>query len=295
MLKCTIKELLAICPESDAQRVFPVGDKMWQPGKKTLIMGILNCTPDSFSDGGKYNQIPEAVRHALEMVDEGADIIDIGGHSTRPGAEDVPEHIELERVIPVIKAIREQSQVPISVDTFRSNVAQAALEAGADMVNDVTAGRDPAMFDTVGSRKAAICMMHMRGTPHTMTQLTTYNEGLIPTIASELQLSIQRALPIIPRWRMWIDPGIGFAKTAQQSSLVIRDLHQMTKILGNYGVVVGLSRKRFLTAIVGSSDDNVTSAACVAAVFSGANLLRVHNVKLVKQAISIADTLINKP
>ncbi|KAJ3414105.1 trifunctional dihydropteroate synthetase [Chytridiales sp. JEL 0842] len=291
--------------KEDMYRVTPLGSTVWKWGESTRVMGILNVTPDSFSDGGQFNSVDRALEHVQAMIAANVDIIDIGGQSTRPGAEEVSEEIELERVVPVIKAIRQAGiDLPISVDTYRANVALAAVEAGANLINDVTAGlHDPKMFDTMAKTHMPVCLMHMRGTPKTMTALTQYEENdVIQGIKVELTDRIQRALAAgVRRWNIIADPGVGFAKNAEQNFGLLRrlgDLIAATSPLSGFPLLVGPSRKRFLGDATKNPDpkDRVwaTAAACTAAVFGGAAILRVHDVKEMKDVIAVADILSKK-
>ncbi|MDR9404530.1 MAG: dihydropteroate synthase, partial [Halothece sp. Uz-M2-17] len=187
-------------------------------GQQTYLMGVLNITPDSFSDGGDYNNLEEALQRASALVEAGADILDIGGQSTRPGAKQISLEEELERVIPIIKRIRKHLNVPISVDTTRAEIAQQAVQAGADMVNDISGGTfDGDMLTTVAELEVPIILMHIRGTPETMQQMTTY-EDLVGEIIAVLEERLSAAEAAgIARSRLLIDPGIGFGKTAEQN------------------------------------------------------------------------------
>ncbi|KAJ3166423.1 trifunctional dihydropteroate synthetase [Geranomyces variabilis] len=277
---------------------------LWKWGRRTYVMGILNVTPDSFSDGGKHNQSPAvAAQHALDMVKAGADMIDIGGCSTRPGAEDVPEQEEINRVVPVIKEIRKlDANIAISVDTFRASVAKAAVEAGADLVNDVTAGAgDAQMIATMARLRVPVCLMHMRGTPKTMTTLTNYNDANpVPEIRTELAENVRAALAAgMRRWNIILDPGIGFAKTADHSFRIISNLPELVAPatpLAGFPTLVGPSRKRFLVSDKDAATDDpasqrvyATAAACSAAISKAADVLRVHDVREMKDVVRVAD------
>jgi dihydropteroate synthase len=258
-----------------------------------LIMGILNVTPDSFSDGGDYCVPERAIRRALQMVKEGADIIDIGGESSRPGARPVDVAEELDRVLPVIKGIRSQSDVLISVDTRKSRVAYEAWEAKADWINDISAGEyDPEMFDVVVSTKARVVLMHMRGTPETMQQHTDY-EDLIAEIGDYLG---DRATILINKGadasQIVIDPGIGFAKTAEQNLEIMFKMRQFKKL--GYPLLVGCSRKSFITKCLSDTTNDILegSLACASqAIKEGADIIRVHDVKETTQVRQMMDEL----
>ncbi|KAJ3208874.1 trifunctional dihydropteroate synthetase [Dinochytrium kinnereticum] len=305
----TCSQLLSLLSHSEGyvpnsiNRVFPIGSSLWALGQRTYVMGILNVTPDSFSDGGKFVAPDIAINHVKAMIDSGADIIDIGGQSTRPNAEEVSIEEEVSRVVPVIKEIRARGiTVPISVDTYRGEVAKLAIEAGADMINDVSgATLDPSMIDYAASLKVPICLMHMRGTPKTMTQLTQYeNNDVVTSVKRDLSSRVSWAIQSgIYRWNIITDPGIGFAKTPAQSFELIRSLKKLTEAedesLG-VPVLVGPSRKSFLSAglnVKKEPEERVwgTAAACTASVAGGATFLRVHDVKEMRDVIDIADKL----
>ena len=254
---------------------------------RPLVMGILNATPDSFSDGGAHASIEAAVAHARRMIDEGTDWIDVGGESTRPGAAPIPAAEEVARVVPVIRAIRSFSDIPISVDTSKAVVAQAALESGADAVNDVTALADPAMPAVVRDSGVGVVLMHGRGTPQTMDALAAYGpEGVAATVARELLARVDVALAAgIPREAICLDPGFGFAKDAAQNEELLRDLGRIAAL--GFPLLVGLSRKRFIAARMAARGecpdppavrDAESAAAAAEAVGLGAYIVRVHNV-----------------
>jgi len=261
--------------------------------KKTYVMGVLNRTPDSFSDGGVFLDEDKAVRHAEEMVRDGADIIDIGGESTKPGSEPVSVKEELARVIPIIKRIAQDIDVPISIDTQKSEVAEAAIEAGASIINDVTALRgDERMKSIVAKYGTPIVLMHMKGTPKTM-QIDPEYHTLISEIISYLKESIGIAKEAgIPEGKIIIDPGIGFGKTTGHNLSVIRNLNRF-KTLGR-PILVGVSRKSFIGKILNSevNDRLMGTAASVAiSILNGANIVRVHDVKPMVEIARIADAI----
>lgn len=263
-------------------------------GTRTYLMGILNVTPDSFSDGGQFNSLEAAVFQAHHLVEAGIDILDIGGQSTRPQAIEIAEAEELDRVVPVIKAVRSELQVPISVDTTRASVAEAAIAAGADLVNDVSGGiHDPQMLSTVAKLQVPIILMHMRGTPQTMQQLTDY-ENLVEEIIDFFRQQIRVARAVgIRRDFLAIDPGIGFAKTGPQSLELLRQISQF-QILG-YPILVGPSRKSFIGQILNQPDPQKriwgTAAACCAAIQGGADILRIHDGAAMKEVCQVADAI----
>ncbi|PSN69505.1 folic acid synthesis protein [Corynespora cassiicola Philippines] len=269
----------------------------WDPKRTTHIMSILNLTPDSFSDGGKHHNIATATlaETIKSHIASGATIIDLGGQSTRPGAIEVSAEEELARVLPAIKIIKslpEAEQVAISIDTYRADVAEASVKAGAHIINDVSAGLlDPNMLPMVAKLGCTICLMHMRGTPSTMTKLTQYPDGLIPTVASELQERLRAAEEAgIRRWRIILDPGIGFAKDQDQNLEILRRLGDLRKMRGleGYPWLVGSSRKAFVGRITGVQE---ARERVWAAVQGGAEIVRVHDVKEMGQVAKMADAV----
>lgn len=262
-------------------------------GKRTLIMGILNVTPDSFSDGGLYNKLDKALDHAEKMVEDGADIIDVGGESSRPGSEPIPEHIELERILPVIKKLAKKVNTPISIDTYKASVAERALDAGACMVNDITALDDPNMARVLAKFDAPIVLMHKQGTPKNMQVNPSYN-SLIPEIIDYLQYKIQLAVDRgIRREQIIIDPGIGFGKTAEHNLEILRDLRKF-KILKK-PILIGTSRKSFIGKVLNLPvEDRLegTAATVAIAITNGADIIRVHDVKEMKRVARMTDAIV---
>ena len=269
--------------------------------ERTLIMGILNVTPDSFSDGGQCSSREEALAHAEKMIAEGADIIDVGGESTRPGAEPISVEEEIERVVPVIESLSQRFETPISVDTTKSEVARAALAAGASIVNDVSALRfDFYVADAVARAGAGLVLMHSRGTPATMHRLPPVAD-VMEEVVSSLRASIHMAERRgVKRESIVIDPGIGFGKSQSQNLELIARLHELTAAFPDYPLLIGTSRKSFIGRIL--ADDSGTPApaaerlygtlATVAiAVFKGAHIVRVHDVKPTLDAIRVADLI----
>ena len=258
-------------------------------------MGVLNVTPDSFSDGGEFNTPATALEQAQRLVDAGADLIDIGGQSTRPGAELVSEAEELKRVLPVVEAVRSSLSVPISVDTTRASVAQKAVEAGVNLVNDISGGTfDREMLPTVAQLGVPIVLMHMRGTPKTMQKLTDYQD-LIGEIYQFLAGQITTAVAAgIERSHLIIDPGIGFAKTFEQNLSILRQLSTFQSL--NVPLLVGVSRKSFIGHILNQPNlkDRVwgTAAACCSAIAAGADILRVHDVCEMRDVCLVADAIL---
>jgi dihydropteroate synthase len=258
-----------------------------------LLVGILNVTPDSFSDGGAHLDPAAAVERARRMVGEGAGMIDVGGESTRPGAETVSASEEAARVIPVIRRLKSELAVPVSVDTRKAEVARRALEAGADVVNDVSALRDPDMATQVAGAGAGLVLMHMRGTPATMQQAPAYDD-----VAAEVRDELAAALEVavaggVRRERVVLDPGIGFAKNQDHNLDMLAHL-EVLHALGR-PVMLGVSRKAFIGALLGGVppvDRAVgTAAACVAGLLAGVRIFRVHDVGVVREALVVAEAI----
>lgn len=265
-------------------------------GERTLVMGVLNVTPDSFSDGGQFFTFNQAVAHAEQMIAEGADIIDVGGESTRPGSEPVSEKEEARRVIPIIKHLAAQSSVPISIDTNKSHVARAALEAGAEIVNDISGLRfDPTLADEVTHAGAGLVLMHSRGTPKDMQQLPPA-ENIMTEVLEGLHESLSRAEQRgVPRESIAIDPGIGFGKTVEQNLELIAKLDQIAAAFPDLPIMIGTSRKSFigklLDAAAADQRINGTIASTLAAVMKGAHIVRVHDVKATVEALRVIDAI----
>ncbi|XTZ10785.1 MAG: dihydropteroate synthase [cyanobacterium endosymbiont of Rhopalodia yunnanensis] len=263
-------------------------------GQRTYIMGILNVTPDSFSDGGQFSTLETALIQAKTLINSGADIIDIGGQSTRPGSQQILVEEELNRVIPIIKLLRRETSIPISIDTTRALVANAAIEAGADLVNDVSGGTfDSQMFTVVAKLKVPIILMHIRGNSQTMQQLTNYTD-LIGEVSQWLNNQLNLAIKAgIKRSHLIIDPGIGFAKTYSQNLELLRRLSEF-RILGQ-PILVGVSRKRFIGHILQQNDPKQrlwgTAAACCGAIAQSADILRVHDVAQIVDVALVADAI----
>ncbi|WP_082803690.1 MULTISPECIES: dihydropteroate synthase [unclassified Anabaena] len=271
-----------------------IRDRCFEWGQCTYIMGVLNVTPDSFSDGGEFNSLSAALSQAQALVAAGADIIDVGGQSTRPGAEQISLETELNRVVPIIQALRPEISVPISVDTTRATVAKASIEAGADIINDISGGTfDPEMLPTVASLDVPIVLMHIRGTPQTMQQMTDY-EDVVGEIASFLRQQIAIATNLgINAEKIIIDPGIGFAKNYEQNLEILRRLRSLRSL--NCPILVGVSRKSFIGRILNQPEPKArvwgTAAACCAAIVNGADILRVHDVKEMSDVSLVTDAL----
>jgi dihydropteroate synthase len=263
-------------------------------GPRTWIMGIINVTPDSFSDGGRYFDAERAVARGLELAAEGADILDVGGESTRPGSIPVPEAEELRRVVPVIGSLRKQTSVLLSIDTTKAAVARAALDAGADIVNDTSAFRfDPAMPGEVARSGAGVVLMHMQGTPLTMQRSPRYDD-LLDEIRAFLgeRMRVAEAAGV-PRESVIVDPGIGFGKTFEDNLVLLRRqevFHELGRPL-----LLGFSRKAFLGRLLGLPPDERlegTIAAAVLSVERGAHILRVHDVGPVVKAVRAAEAIL---
>lgn len=258
------------------------------PTGRPLLMGILNVTPDSFSDGGQFELVENAVARALQMEADGADIIDIGGESTRPGAEPVMLEEELRRTIPVIRELATRVRTPISIDTTKAEVARQALEAGAEIVNDISGLTfDPDMLEVCRLHDAGICLMHIQGTPQTMQQNPTYVD-VVQEVIDFLQQQVDRCLMagILPE-RMCVDPGIGFGKTAEHNLQLLKSVSRLQRDLQR-PVLIGHSRKRFLSKILGRSVDereSGTIGVSIALAEQGVDILRIHDVRSVRDAI----------
>jgi 2-amino-4-hydroxy-6-hydroxymethyldihydropteridine diphosphokinase / dihydropteroate synthase len=297
----TMSPVVSLTPRLPLLRVL-------DPCRKTLIMAILNVTPDSFSDGGRHKADNLALikKDVLRMVQDGATIIDVGGQSTRPNAELLGPDEELERVLPVVRAIREVSDVAISIDTFHAEVARQAVHAGADIINDVSAGvLDPRMLPTVAELGKSIILMHMRGDSQTMTKLTEYPEGLFSNnqgVRGELHQRIRAAEQAgIPPWRIILDPGLGFAKTQDQNLELLRKMGKLRygQPLNRFPWLVGPSRKGFIGNITGVSEASArafgTAAAVTASIAGGTDIVRVHDVGEMAEVAKMADAIYRRP
>lgn len=293
------------------KRVIPIGDRLWDYSERTSIMGILNLTPDSFSDGGKYLSVEAAVSQVRLMLSEGADIIDFGAQSTRPMATQISPEEELERLVPVLDIVKQMPEVEgkiLSVDTFYSSVAAEAVRNGAHLVNDVSGGgMDPSMHDTVAELRVPYIVMHMRGNPSTMqnSENLQYTD-VCREVASELYTRVRNAeLSGIPAWRIIIDPGLGFSKTTEQNLDILMGLPTIRAELARRSIAVshapllaGPSRKRFLGQVCGRSvateRDPATVASVTSAILGGANIARVHNVKDNLDAAKLCDAMLER-
>jgi dihydropteroate synthase len=262
-------------------------------GQRTLVMGILNVTPDSFSDGGEYFTHDRAVERALEMEAEGADIIDIGGESTRPGSQPISPEEELQRVMPVIERLVGKLSIPISIDTTKFEVAQTALRAGVEILNDVTGlRRDPRLADLVAEHGAALIVMNMRGTPDTMQQIPP-SPDIFAEIEEHFQWAIAEARARgVGREQLILDPGIGFGKTVEQNLALINHLDRFAHF--DLPLLVGPSRKAFIGKILNKDPHERmmgTAAAVVAAILRGAHIVRVHDVQEMVEVVKVADAI----
>jgi dihydropteroate synthase len=261
-----------------------------QLGDRTLIMGVLNVTPDSFSDGGKYDDPDRAFARAVELEEQGADIIDIGAESTRPGSSRISEAEELRRLIPVLKRLRGKLAAPLSVDTYKAAVAEKALEYEADIINDPSGLTfDLQLARVCANADAGLILNHMRGTPETWAKLGPMKDP-VGTIRTELEAAMNRARHSgVDPHRIVVDPGIGFGKRKEQNSEILARLHEIARL--ERPVLVGVSRKAFLAQATEQETEFATAAAAVAAILAGAHIVRVHDVKAMLPAVRVADAI----
>lgn len=269
------------------------------PTHRPALMGVLNVTPDSFSDGGQFLDPQPAIRHGLRMMAEGADLVDVGGESTRPGAEPVPEAVEIDRVLPVVRALVAQG-VPVSIDTMKPAVAHAALQAGAVVLNDVTALTDPDMVAVAREAEVSVCLMHLKGTPQTM-QANPHYDDVVKEVALFL---VNRARAVeaagVDPSLIWIDPGIGFGKTTAHNLTLLADLPRLVAL--GYPVLVGASRKSFLGRLLGSEADplpvrereEATLAIHTLAQAAGTRILRTHDPLAGSRALRAAAAVLDR-
>jgi dihydropteroate synthase len=262
-------------------------DMVWSPGALPRLMGILNVTPDSFSDGGQFSSLDVAVEQGLRLVDEGADILDVGGESTRPRATPVPADEELRRVIPVVERLAQRTAVPISIDTMKSKVAREALQAGAKIVNDVSAGTfDPQLLPACAESDCGVILMHMLGMPATMQDNPRYDD-VVGEVTWYLAERVRCCVELgIAAERIVVDPGIGFGKTPEHNIELLTHIAQLRA--GGRPVLIGHSRKRFLYRLLGRETDERlagTIGASIALAMQGADILRVHDVAAVRDAL----------
>ena len=283
----------------DRENLFPqtfaVGDNVFDFSKRSYVMGILNVTPDSFSDGARFYDLDAAIKHGMEMAEQGADIIDVGGESTRPGADPVSADEEIERTEPVIRELSKRIDIPLSIDTTKADVARRALDAGAEMVNDISALRaDPGMVDVAVSYQAPVVLMHMLGAPKTMQKNISY-DSIIEDITDFLKERIDFAINNgVERNKIIIDPGIGFGKSVGNDNFeIIREMRSFASL--GLPVLVGPSRKAFIGRLLDAEVDERdigTLATVSIAIHNGANIVRVHNVAQAKMAAKVADSVI---
>jgi len=268
------------------------GKRILECGRRTRIAGILNLTPDSFSDGGRYGDPESAIRHARRMLSEGADLLDLGGQSTRPGAEPVPAGEEIRRVLPTLRILRAETDLPISVDTCRAETAQAALDCGADIINDVSALADPEMARVVRDAGVGLVLMHMRGNQRTMQQDPRYPD-VVADVEAHLQSRIRQALDAgIRPDCIAVDPGIGFGKTPEHNLALLRSFPRMKR--GPHPWWIGVSRKSLLGALTGRPVEERLASGLGAMAFSilnGAHVIRTHDVKESCDAARVVDDL----
>jgi len=273
--------------------VWRVGERAFDCSERTLVMGILNVTPDSFSDGGRFLGERAAVDHGVNMAESGADIVDVGGESTRPGSDPVGAEVEIERVVPVIERLaRYLPGIPISIDTRKAEVAAAALEAGATIVNDVSGGSDPAMFELASQHGAGIVLMHMRGDPKTM-QVEPIYDDVVAEVHEYLRERVEAAeFAGVEPDRIVVDPGIGFGKDLDHNLALIRRIDAFLDL--GRPVLVGPSRKRFLGTLLDLPEDQRvegTAAAVAWMVSRGAHVVRVHDVQEIVRVVRVVDAI----
>ncbi|HEU0275946.1 MAG TPA: dihydropteroate synthase [Candidatus Udaeobacter sp.] len=278
-------------------RLWKIGECVFDLSRQGLIMGVLNVTPDSFSDGGEFLHTESAVKHGLKMAAEGADIVDVGGESTRPGAESVSAKEELRRVIPVVEQLRRKSEVIISIDTSKAEVARAAICAGASIVNDVTGGRgDPEMMPTIAETRSAFVIMHMQGTPQTMQIAPQYTDVVLE-IADFFRQQYERAIVYnIDPMAIAFDPGIGFGKTLEHNLELLAQIERIRAC--DRPIVIGVSRKSFLGKLINSAQPSDRLAPAVALTsllrLRGADVFRVHDVKENVNALKITEAIVQR-
>jgi dihydropteroate synthase len=271
---------------------FHARDKTLILSERTALMGVVNVTPDSFYEGSRTPEVSEAIDVALALVEAGADIIDIGGESTRPGGEDVSIGEELDRVLPVLQGVRENTDVLLSIDTRKRAVAESALEAGADIINDVTALADDGMAEVAARARAGVVLMHMRGTPKTMQQAPVYDD-VVGEVKAYLRNAIERAEAAgVSSESILIDPGIGFGKTLEHNLTLLRELEALAEL--EKPILVGTSRKSFIARLLSdTSEDRIfgTAGSVAAAAMNGAAVVRVHDVQAMSDVVAVVDAI----
>jgi dihydropteroate synthase len=279
------------------ERIWKVGNRVFNVSRQGLIIGVLNVTPDSFSDGGNFFALEKAIEHGVRIAAEGADIIDIGGESTRPGAEPVAAEEELRRVIPVIENLRAKIDVPISIDTSKAEVAHAAIHAGASIMNDITGGRgDEGMLPLIAETKSAFIIMHMQGTPRTMQNRPQY-EDVVSEVANFFRQQYARAIGCnIDPMAIAFDPGIGFGKTLDHNLELLAQLERLRA--HDRPLVVGVSRKSFLAKLIDSPEiaDRLAPAVALTSLLRarGADVFRVHDVKENVSALRVTEAILGR-
>ncbi len=281
-----------VANKPEGKQILSLKEESIDLSKRTIVMGVLNITPDSFSDGGRFIKAEAAKQRAIVMQEEGADIIDVGGESSRPGSEKVSEEKELDRVIPVLKAIKDEVSVPISIDSYKPNVIKKALENGASIINDITGLQNKKIREIAVEGQFPVIIMHMQGTPQHMQESPTYDDvvkDIYEFFEKQTSLVIKEGLN---RSKIVIDPGIGFGKTLEHNLEILRRFEEFS-ILG-FATLVGTSRKSFIGALSGAEVDKRlpgTIASISAAVLKGANIVRVHDVAEAKQAMRVVDAI----
>jgi dihydropteroate synthase len=260
-------------------------------GDRTLLMGVLNLTPDSFSDGGKYSEPDRAFARAVEMEEQGADVIDIGAESTRPGSARISAAEELRRLIPVLKRLKDRLGIPISVDTYKSEVAERAFEQGVEIINDPSGLTfEPQLARTVSNHDGGLILNHMRGRPETWAKLGPMREP-VATIVRDLEAAVSRARGVgVDKSRLVVDPGFGFGKRKEQNSLILDRLGELAAL--DLPILVGPSRKSFLTHPSPEETSYATAAAVAACILRGAHIVRVHDVRAMRAAADVADEIL---
>jgi dihydropteroate synthase len=283
----------------DKENTFPqpvwVGNKILDFSKRSYVMGILNVTPDSFSDGAKFINLDAAIKQGMEMAEQGADIIDVGGESTRPGSDPVSADEEIRRTVPVISELSKRIDIPLSIDTTKADVATRALDAGAEIVNDISALRaDPQMVDVAVSYQVPVVLMHMLGSPKTMQKNICYNsiiEDITDFLKERVAFAINKG---VERNKIMIDPGIGFGKSVENDNFeIIREMGRFASL--KLPILVGPSRKAFIGRLLNADVDERdlgTLATVSIAIYNGANIVRVHNVAQMKMAAKVADAVL---
>ena len=273
---------------------FRAGGKVFDLGPRAWLVGVVNVTPDSFFDGGLYFEPARAIERALALAAEGADIIDIGGESSRPGSSPVPAKDEKKRILPVIEVLKQKKDVLISVDTSKAEVAETALAAGADIINDISAGRfDPGMLPLIGRSGAGLILMHMKGTPRTM-QLAPHYDDVVGEVKKFLGDRLEAAISFgVPPENIILDPGIGFGKTLEHNLTLLNSLGSLAEL--GRPLIIGVSRKSFIGQLLEvETQDRLegTIAASIVGLLRGASLLRVHDIQAMKRAVTVAEAIL---